>query len=421
MVHQMMKMKIRSAASASSKMSHMLKFLFGGRLGRLLGPAAILGMLSACAVVGPSAPPVPAPGPVTGPAQTIDQPRSRWVATEWSQLPGFAEDQITMAWPALLRGCDKPHPAWTALCDEARRLGQPDDRQIRQWLTSRLQPYRIEPRELPAAPAPTAGAAPSTHGDGLLTAYFEPLIEASRTPRPGFQVPLHQAPPDLATRRPYWTRAELDTVPAARAMLRGREIAYVSDPLDALILQIQGSGRLNLTEADGRKRVVRVAFAGHNDHPYRSIGRWLVDQGAFSLDQASWPAIKAWARANPRRVQEMLHVNPRMVFFREEPLGDPSVGPLGAQGVPLTPGRSIAVDKESVPYGTPVWIDSTEPPLAPGAPARALQRLVIAQDTGGAIVGAVRADFFWGWGEGADELAGRMKQPLRMWALWPRP
>jgi membrane-bound lytic murein transglycosylase A len=372
-------------------------------------------------VVGPSAPPAPAPQQPAAPLGTIDQPRSRWVAAEWSQLPGFADDQIQMAWPALLRGCDKPHPAWTTLCDEARRLGRPDDRQIRQWLTSRLQPYRIEPREPAPASTPAAAGAPSTHGDGLLTAYFEPLVEASRTPRPGFQVPLHQAPPDLATRRPYWTRAELDTVPAARAMLRGREIAYVSDPLDALILQIQGSGRLNLTEADGRKRVVRVAFAGHNDHPYRSIGRWLVDQGAFTLDQASWPAIKAWARANPRRVQEMLHVNPRMVFFREEPLGDPTVGPLGAQGVPLTPGRSIAVDKESVPYGTPVWIDSTEPPLTPGGPARVLQRLVMAQDTGGAIVGAVRADFFWGWGEGADELAGRMKQPLRMWALWPRP
>lgn len=396
-----------------------MKFLRIGRRWRTLGAAAILGTLSACSVMPPpepAVPPAPLPSP---PLQTIDQPRSRWVAVDWGQLPGWADDQLTLAWPALLRGCEKPQLAWARLCADARSLRAPDDARIRRWLQQHLQPYRVEAREPPAAPDSASTAAPAP-ADGLLTAYFEPLIDASRIPRPGFQVPLHQAPADLATRRPYWTRAELDLVPAARAALRGREIAYVADPLDALILQIQGSGRLNLTEPDGRKRLVRVAFAGHNDHPYRSIGRWLVDQGAFTLDQASWPAIKAWARANPRRVQEMLHVNPRMVFFREEPLPDPTLGPLGAQGVPLTPGRSIAVDKASIPYGTPVWIDSTEPPPAPGAPARLLQRLVVAQDTGGAIVGAVRADFFWGWGEGADELAGRMKQPLRMWVLWPR-
>ena len=202
--------------------------------------------------------------------------------------------------------------------------------------------------------------------------------------------------------------------------MRGREIAFVADPLDALVLQIQGSGRLRIVEPEGHTRLVRAAFAGHNDHPYRSIGRWLVDQGALTLEQASWPGIKAWARANPGRVREMLNVNPRYVFFREEPLVDPAQGPLGAQGVPLTPGRSIAVDKESIPYGTPVWIDTTEPAVPPAARPRALQRLVVAQDTGGAISGALRADYFWGWGDGAEEFAGRMKQTLRMWVLIPR-
>lgn len=408
MVHQMMNTKIRSAASASSKISHMSRFLWRGRRWRLSGAAAILGMLAACSVMSPPGP--AEPGPPAAPAAVVEQPRSRWVAVDWSELPGWADDQLTLAWPALLRSCDKPQPDWTRLCAEARQLAAPDEAQIRRWLQQRLQPYRVESREPVADPA-----------EGLLTAYYEPLVEASRLPRPGFQVPLYQAPADLATRRPYWTRAELELVPAARAALRGREIAYVADPLDALVLQIQGSGRLNLTEADGRRHVVRVAFAGHNDQPYRSIGRWLADQGAFPLEQASWPAIKAWARANPARVQEMLHVNPRVVFFREEPLPDPTLGPLGAQGVPLTPGRSIAVDKASIPYGTLVWLASTEPSPTPGAPPRPLQRLVVAQDTGGAIVGAVRADFFWGWGDGADELAGRMKQPLRLWALWPRP
>ncbi|MCB1998846.1 MAG: MltA domain-containing protein, partial [Rhodoferax sp.] len=168
-------------------------------------------------------------------------------------------------------------------------------------------------------------------------------------------------------------------------------------------------------EADGRLSTVRLGFAGHNGHPYRSVGRWLIDQGELPADGVSWPAIKAWAQANPARLEEMLWVNPRMVFFREEPLPDPSVGPRGAMGVPLTPRRSIAVDPRSVPYGSWVWIDTTEP-----LSSTPLQRLVTAQDTGSAITGAVRADFFWGWGDEAEQQAGRMKQPLRLWVLWPR-
>jgi len=159
--------------------------------------------------------------------------------------------------------------------------------------------------------------------------------------------------------------------------------------------------------------MVRVAYAGTNEQPYRSVGGWLLQQGA--LRDASWPGIKAWARANPQRLQEMLWSNPRVVFFREEPLTDldAAFGPRGAQGVPLTPGRSIAVDKDSIPYGTPVWLSSPGPVLN-------LNRLVLAQDTGTAIVGAVRADYFVGWGAEAGELAGRVKQPLALWALWPR-
>ena len=158
---------------------------------------------------------------------------------------------------------------------------------------------------------------------------------------------------------------------------------------------------------------VRVAYAGTNDRPYRSIGRWLLDQGL--VRDATWPGIRAWMAQNPQRVNELLWSNPRYVFFREEPMDalDAAFGPRGAQGVPLTPGRSIAVDKASIPYGTPVWLASPGP-LVP------LSRLVLAQDTGSAIVGAVRADFFLGWGAQAGETAGRLKQPLRLWALWPR-
>ena len=407
-VHQTMKIKIRSAPSASSRISHMsLPSLCLSRA-RSIWSALILGTLAACTTTPPpSEPPTPAAPPVAAASlPVIEQTRSRWVPVEWAALPGWSQDQVVFAWPALLRSCQRPTPAWAATCAEALALRSPDETTVRQWMQRRLQPYRVEPREGPAT-------------EGLITGYYEPLIEARRTPDAKFRVPLYRPPADFGKRKPYWSRAQLDTVPAARAALKGNEIAYVADPLDALVLHIQGSGRLLLTEPDGRQRLVRAAFAGHNDHPYRSVGRWLVEQGAFTLDQASWPAIKAWARANPKRVHEMLQINPRYVFFREEPLPDPSIGPVGAQGVPLTPGRSIAVDKESIPYGTPVWIDTTEPSPVPQPAPRPLQRLVMAQDTGGAIVGAVRADYFWGWTEGADEFAGRMKQPLKMWVLWP--
>jgi membrane-bound lytic murein transglycosylase A len=221
----------------------------------------------------------------------------------------------------------------------------------------------------------------------------------------------------MATRKPYWTRQQIDTLPAARKSVHGSEIAWLRDPLDALLLQVQGSGRLRFIDAQGRpqKALVRVAYAAQNDQPYKSVGRWLVEQGQLTLEQASWPAIRAWARQNPKRVDEMLWSNPRFVFFREEPLLDPAIGPKGAQGVPLTPGRSIAVDPLSVPFGTPVWLDTTAP-----LSSTPLRRLAMAQDTGSAITGAVRADYFWGWGEDAENQAGRMKQALRMWVLWPR-
>jgi membrane-bound lytic murein transglycosylase A len=296
---------------------------------------------------------------------------------------------------------------WAGVCDAARTLAEPDETRVRAFLREQLRPWRVE--------------TPDGQVDGLVTGYFEPVVEASRRRTARFSVPLHAPPADLATRVPWYTRAQIDALPAARAALHGREIAWVQDPLDALLLQIQGSGRLRLRDG-GNVQLVRLAYAAHNHQPYQSIGRWLVEQKAFTLEQANWPAIRNWARNNPQRVREMLQANPRFVFFREEALPDPGVGPLGAQGVPLTPGRSIAVDKESIPYGTPVWIATTEPqPWSPTPPPpRPLQRLVLAQDTGSAITGAVRADYFWGWGDGAEDRAGRMKQPLRMWVLWPK-
>lgn len=331
--------------------------------------------------------------------------RARWVAAAWSDLPGWSGDRPSELWPALLRGCDKPAPGWAALCAQARSAvasgNSFSDDATRAWLERRLQPYRVEALD---------GAS-----EGLITGYFEPLLDASRAPRGAFRFPIHAPPSDLASRTPYWSRQQLESLPGAQAALRGREIAYLNDPLDVLLLQVQGSGRLSLVQPDGSRRLVRVAYAAHNDQPYQSVGRWLIDQGELRPGEASWPAIRQWAKQNPRRVTEMLWANPRVVFFREEPLPDPRLGPRGAQAVPLTPLRSVAVDPLSVPYGTPLWLDTTEP--LSNTP---LRRIVMAQDTGSAIVGAVRADFFWGWGDEAEAQAGRMKQGLRMWALWPR-
>lgn len=356
-------------------------------------------LLGGCAGPRPAA---PAEGPPAAGAAVLLQPHSRWVAVGWEQLPGWEADRTAEAWVALLRGCDRAAAAWRALCAEARLTDPADDRSARAWLVQRLQPYRVE-----ALDGSTSG---------LLTGYFEPLVEASRSRRGPYQVALYAPPADLGQRKPYWTRRQLDTVPAAAAALRGREIAYVADPLDALLLQIQGSGRLAVTEPDGRRHTVRLAYAGTNDQPYASVGRWLIDQGELPAGGAGWPAIRAWAQRNPQRLQALLWSNPRVVFFREEPLPDPQLGPRGALGVPLTPGRSVAVDPASVPYGALLWIDATEP-----LSSRPLQRLVSAQDTGSAITGAVRADYFWGWGEAAEAQAGRTKQPLRWWVLWPKP
>lgn len=329
----------------------------------------------------------------------LNQSKSRWVPTDWQALPGFGDDSLFDAWNAWLKSCEKPVAPFVSLCGEVRRLSIADAQERRDWMRARLQPYRIE--------------SPQGDANGLLTGYFEPQLEASRVQSGNFNVPIYQLPVGLGQRKPWYSRQEMDTLPEAQAALRGRAIAYLADPIDALILQIQGSGRIRMVQPDGSQRWVRVAYAGTNDQPYRSVGRWLLDQGL--IKDGSWPGIKAWLAQNPQRAQELLWSNPRVVFFREEALSelDASFGPKGAQGVALTAGRSIAVDPSSIPYGTPVWLAST------GAQTQ-LQKLVLAQDTGTAITGAVRADYFTGWGSEAADLAGKLRQPLQLWALWPK-
>jgi len=333
-------------------------------------------------------------------AQTLLRGKSRWVPVSWSELPGFESDALFEAWNAFLKSCERPGLVFAALCPEIRRLSIGDAPTQRAWLQERLQPYRVEPLQDAAA-------------SGLLTAYFEPELQARRLPDSVYNVPLYQPPPGLKPGKAWFPRRDIDTLAGPQAALRGREIVYLADPVQAMILQIQGSGRVRVTEPDGSQRLMRLAYAAHNGHPYQSIGRWLIDQG--ELQDASWPGIQAWIAQHPQQLNELLWRNPRVVFFKEEPLGDfdAAFGPRGAQGVPLTPGRSIAVDPDSIPYGTPVWLASRGNSIN-------LERLVLAQDTGSAITGALRADYFVGWGAQAGELAGRLKQPLRLWALWPK-
>lgn len=405
-----------SANRASSKSKAMNRFSWGLKTGWIITTALTL---VACTSVQVQAPPVPQPSIAAGPAATapiapadgtspaaqtpppaaevLVRPKSRWVPVAWSELPGWSEERLGEAWPAQVRSCLRPHPAFAPLCPEIRQLATADSETQRQWMMRRLRPYRI----LDASSA----------SEGLLTSYFEPVLTARRQSSASHRVPLYRPPADLASRRPWFTRQEIETSAQARAALRGREIAWLSDPIDAMLLHIQGSGRLLVTEPDGSERQVRVAFAGSNDQPYRSINQWLIEQGVQRINP--WPeATKAWAAQNPQRVSQLLWSNPRYVFFREEALQNDAEGPRGAQGVPLSAGRSIAVDPGSIPYGTPVWLVSS-------GPAVRLQRLVQAQDTGSAIVGAVRADYFAGTGAEAGQLASKVKQPLQMWALWP--
>ena len=329
----------------------------------------------------------------------IAQARSRWVPVPWSQLPGFTEDTLFEIWNAWIKSCERANASYVRLCPTIRQLSIASPGQQRSWMLEQLQPYRVE----------------SLQGqtEGLLTGYFEPILQARRQADDVFNAPLYQVPIGLSGRKPWFSRQDIDTLPQAQDALKDRTIAYLADPVDAMILQIQGSGRIHITEPDGRQHWLRLAYAGTNEQPYRSVGRWLLDQGL--VKDASWPGIKAWLAQNPERQQELLWANPRVVFFKPETLTDldAEFGPRGAQGVALTPGRSIAVDPGSIPYGTPVWLVSNGSHIK-------LQKLVMAQDTGSAITGPVRADYFAGWGDDAADLAGKLRQSLQMWVLWPK-
>lgn len=409
----------------------------------------LLALLAACSTVPTSSPPEGAPAPSNIAEQPLRVPdlasmrdtaprtlAGKFQQASWSALPGWNNDGLDHVWKAFIINCKglmrpvsgslsmqaRATPrAWQPVCQAAAQSGLTADTAaapaVRQFLQAHLQPWRL----LDADGKPA---------QNTVTGYYEPLVHASRKQQGDYQWPLYAAPedlltidlgavyPELAGKRvrgklvgkrivPYDTRAEI----AATTDRQPPAIVWVNDPVEAFFLQIQGSGRALLDDGE----TIRLAYADHNGRPYASIGQWLAKQGELSLAQASMQNIKAWARRNPARVQEMLNANPAMVFFNEETITDPELGPKGAYGIPLVGQRAVAIDTSFVPLGTPLYLATDYP-----ASSRPLERLVFAQDTGAAIKGAARTDFYWGFGDEAGAMAGRMKQRGELWVLWPK-
>lgn len=249
--------------------------------------------------------------------------------------------------------------------------------------------------------------APHALGPGLVTGYYEPELRGAEVPGGGYEIPLFALPPEGELRL-----LDRGAIEAGGLAGQGLELAWVDDPVDAFFLQIQGSGRISLPDG----RVLRLGYAGRNAHPYRPIGRSLIDRGAIAREAMSMQAIRAWlGTAPPGEAAALLRENPAFVFFRPVKGLDPTMGPVGTLGVPLTPGRSLAVDAGIVPLGAPIYLITRDP--LDGHPIR---RIVMAQDTGGAIRGMGRGDLFWGWGPEAATKAGLMREEAEMFLLLPR-
>ena len=382
-------------------------------------------------------------------------------SAKWEELDGLLEDDLTSAWGAWLQSCStlikqaviKPStvnlpiakrnetvlksdvkpannkPQWQTACVAANNLKNPNNAAIIAYLTDQFDVYS------------------ATNQDGtqtgLITGYYEPLLKGSRKQSSQYPHPLYREPadlitveladvhPDLKFKRvrgklvsskpgqkaldqkaisqkliPYLTRSEIEVNPSP---LAGNELVWIDDIIDVFFLQIQGSGLVNL-DSGGQ---VHVGYANQNGHAYQSIGKLLIQRGELNSDQASMQGIKNWARNNLSQLRDLLNANPSYVFFRELPTG--LSGPLGAQGVPITAERSMAIDPKYVPLGAPLFLSTTQPnSVTP------LKRLMVAQDTGGAIKGGVRADYFWGAGDDAGAKAGAMKQQGKIWVLLPK-
>lgn len=358
-------------------------------------------------------------------------------AVSFADLPGWAASDSRGGLEAFRRSCgeiqdkaaDTPLGGvgyagtiadWDAPCRQAAALQSAGPESARAFFESAFVPYRVS----------------EGSPDGLFTGYFEPELRGSRTRHGPYQTPLYGVPPDLVMIDrdifrdsfhasmaggmmiammmrfiPYPTRAEIvhDGIPAA-------PLFYVDDPIDAFFLQVQGSGRIVLDDGT----VARAAYAGQNGWPYTAIGAVLLERGELTREEISLQSIRAWLQAHPDEAEAVLDANESYVFFSEQPIGDPALGALGAEGVPLTPEASLAVDRSVHALGVPVWLDGSAPDADASRPDHPFKTLLVMQDTGGAIKGVVRGDVYWGYGAKAESIAGRMKHPGRMTVLLPR-
>jgi membrane-bound lytic murein transglycosylase A len=346
---------------------------------------------------------------------------AKWEDVGGLDLSNGNGTQLSLAWPAWMQSCSAlgARPVWQKACNAANQLSsetnsKPSAEAIQAYFKQHFSVYKTTNID--------------GSDSGLITGYYEPLLKGSRTKSTKFPHPLYLQPSDLITVEldslfpelkykrvrgrlvgnklvPYYNRAEIevDTPP-----IKGREFIYIDDIIDVFFLQIQGSGLVQLETGEQ----VHVGYADQNGQTYNSIGRVLIERGELTAANASMQGIKNWARNNLSKLRELLNNNPSYVFFRELPAGLP--GPLGALGVPILGERSVAVDPKFVPLGAPVFLSTTEPNSA-----KPFKRLMMAQDTGGAIKGGVRADLFWGTGFEAGAKAGAMKQAGKIWVLLP--
>ncbi|MFZ3324145.1 MAG: MltA domain-containing protein [Usitatibacter sp.] len=365
----------------------------------------------------PVCPAAPGPKEATPPAPPVEY-RGRLEAAAWSDIPDWGKESLRQSLDAFAKSCavlERQDP-WKGVCAGAATFGpEAPERDIADFFQLNFDPWAV--------------VNPDASTSGMVTGYYEPLLHGSRTKSARYKYAIYGVPPDLLTidlssvypdlkyKRlrgrlegnkvvPYFSRGDIDDT---GAKLAGNEIVWVDDAIDLFFLHIQGSGQVDLDTGER----IRVGYADQNGHPFRSLGRALIERGEIPAERASMQGIKDWARRNPKKMQKYLDRNPSYVFFRTLP-NDLS-GPLGALGVPLTPERSIAVDTRVVPLGVPVFLSTSYPNTA-----EPLNRLMVAQDTGGAIAGAVRADFFWGFGDAAGAQAGKMRQSGRMWVLLPK-
>ncbi len=338
-------------------------------------------------------------------------------AVSWSDLPGWDKNDLLPSWKSFTRSCSrlKTRSSWSKVCGEAMALENQGEKEVRAFFEEHFTPYAL----------------PNSDGsdEGLITGYYEPVIRGSLKPSSRYKYPVYGVPknlisvdlselyPELTHMRlrgrvvgnrlvPYYSRAQIAGEPD---LLKGDEILWADDAIDLFFLQIQGSGRVMLPDGD----MVRIGYADQNGYPYRSIGKVLVERGELSVSQASMEGIKAWGRSHPEKLERLLDENPSYVFFRF--LKNSEENPPGSLGVPLSPGISIAVDTRVIPLGSPVYLSTTWPESE-----KEFDRLMLAQDTGGAIRGKVRADVYWGSGREAGELAGKTRQRGRLWVLLPR-